>query len=232
MTAELANFRPRRRIIPAAEAQAWIEGDSYRDIAKRDAEALLAEARAVFESERKRGIDAGLRAGAEAKAALLAEATARIDREMEAAGQQFAAAVIATVERVLGSFDRQELLVRAAKHALAEMREARHLILRVAAEEAAAIDTPPGGRAGRSDPATRWSRSKAIRRWSQARPCWKASWASSRSASTRSSLPCGAGSARPRWSSRPRNERRASAMRHWACSAGCSKSSRGRSAAG
>ena len=140
MTAELANFRPRRRIIPAAEAQAWIEGDSYRDIAKRDAEALLAEARAVFESERKRGIDAGLRAGAEAKAALLAEATARIDREMEAAGQQFAAAVIATVERVLGSFDRQELLVRAAKHALAEMREARHLILRVAAEEAGAVE--------------------------------------------------------------------------------------------
>lgn len=140
MTAELANFRPRRRIIPAAEAQAWIEGDTYRDIAKRDAEALLAEARAVFESERKRGIDAGLRAGAEAKAALLAEATARIDREMEAAGQQFAAAVIATVERVLGSFDRQELLVRAAKHALAEMREARHLILRVAAEEAGAVE--------------------------------------------------------------------------------------------
>ena len=140
MTAELANFRPRRRIIPAAEAQAWIEGDTYRDIAKRDAEALLAEARAVFESERKRGIDAGLRAGAEAKAALLAEATARIDREMEAAGHQFAAAVIATVERVLGSFDRQELLVRAAKHALAEMREARHLILRVAAEEAGAVE--------------------------------------------------------------------------------------------
>ena len=140
MTAELSTLRPRRRIIPAAEAQAWIEGDSYRDIAKRDAEALLAEARAVFESERKRGIEAGLRAGAEAKAALLAEATARIDREMEAAGQQFAAAVIATVERVLGSFDRQELLVRAAKHALAEMREARHLILRVAAEEANAVE--------------------------------------------------------------------------------------------
>lgn len=140
MTAELSTLRPRRRIIPAAEAQAWIEGDSYRDIAKRDAEALLAEARAVFEAERKRGIEAGLRAGAEAKAALLAEATARIDREMEAAGQQFAAAVIATVERVLGSFDRQELLVRAAKHALAEMREARHLILRVAAEEAGAVE--------------------------------------------------------------------------------------------
>ena len=140
MTAELSNFRPRRRIIPAGEAQAWIEGDSYREIAKRDAEALLAEARAVFEGERKRGIEAGLRAGAEAKAALLAEATARIDRGLAAAEQQFAAAVVATVERVLGSFDRQELLVRAAKHALAEMREARHLILRVAAEEAGAVE--------------------------------------------------------------------------------------------
>ena len=140
MTAELGNFRPRRRIIPAGEAQAWIEGDSYREIAKRDAEALLAEARAVFEGERKRGIEAGLRAGAEAKAALLAEATARIDRGLAAAEQQFAAAVVATVERVLGSFDRQELLVRAARHALAEMREARHLILRVAAEEAGAVE--------------------------------------------------------------------------------------------
>ncbi len=140
MTADLANVRPRRRIIPAAEAQAWIEGDTYRDIAKRDAEALLAEARAVFEAERRRGIEAGLRAGAEAKATLLAEATARIDREMEAAGHQFAAAVIATVERVLGSFDQQELLVRAATHALADMRDARHLILRVAAEEAGAVE--------------------------------------------------------------------------------------------
>ena len=140
MTAELSNFRPRRRIIPAGEAQAWIEGDTYREIARRDAETLLAEARAVFEAERKRGIEAGLRAGAEAKAALLAEATARIDRGLAAAEQQFAAAVVATVERVLGSFDRQELLVRAARHALAEMREARHLILRVAAEEAGAVE--------------------------------------------------------------------------------------------
>ena len=140
MTAEPAGLRPRRRIIPAAEAQAWIDGDTYRDIAKRDAEALLAEARAVFESEKKRGIEAGLRAGAEAKAALLAEATARIDHGLAAAEQQFAAAVVATVERVLGSFDPQELLVRAAQHALTEMREARHLILRVAAEEAGAVE--------------------------------------------------------------------------------------------
>jgi type III secretion protein L len=134
------HLQPRRRIIPAAEAKAWIDGDTYREVAKRDAEALLAQARAVFEAERKRGIEAGLRAGAEAKAALLAEATARIDRDMAAAEQQFAAAVISTVERVLGSFDRQELLVRAAKHALTEMREARHLILRVAAEDAAAVE--------------------------------------------------------------------------------------------
>jgi type III secretion protein L len=140
MTAELASLRPRRRIIPAAEAQAWIDGDTYREVAKRDAEALLAEARAVFEAERQRGIAAGLREGAEAKAALLAEATARIDRELAAAEPHFAAAVIATVERVLGSFDQQELLVRAAQHALTEMREARHLILRVAAEEAASVE--------------------------------------------------------------------------------------------
>jgi len=135
-----AKLQPRRRIIPAAEAQAWIEGDTYREIAKRDAEALLAEARAVFEAERQRGIEVGLRAGAEAKAALLAEATARLDRDMAAAEQQFAAAVIATVERVLGGFDQQELLVRAAKHALTEMRDARHLILRVAAEEVGAVE--------------------------------------------------------------------------------------------
>lgn len=134
------NLRPRCRIIPAVEATAWIDGDSYREVAKRDAEALLAQARKVFEAERQRGIDTGLRAGAEAKAALLAEATARIDREMAAAEQQFAAAVITTVERVLGSFDRQELLVRAAKHALGELRDARRLILRVAAEDAAAVE--------------------------------------------------------------------------------------------
>jgi type III secretion system HrpE/YscL family protein len=140
MSAELSTLRPRRRIIPAAEAQAWIEGDAYREIAKRDAEALLAESRAVFEAERRHGVEAGLREGAEAKAALLAEATARIDRGLVAAEQQFAAAVVATVERVLGSFDRQELLVCAARHALAEMREARHLILRVAAEEAGAVE--------------------------------------------------------------------------------------------
>lgn len=135
-----ATLQPRSRIIPAAEAKAWIDGDAYREVAKRDAEVLLAEARAVFEAERQRGIEAGLRDGAEAKAALLAEATARIDRDMAAAEQQFTAAVIATVERVLGRFDQQELLVRAAKHALTEMRDARHLILRVAAEGATAVE--------------------------------------------------------------------------------------------
>jgi type III secretion protein L len=148
MTAQISALRPRRRIIPAAEAQDWTDGAAYVAIARRDAEALLRDAAAVFEMERRHGIEAGLREGAEAKAALLAEATARIDRDLTAAEHDFAAAVIATVERVLGSFDRHDLLVRAARHALAEMREAKRLILRVAAEDQVAIEQRLGAELG------------------------------------------------------------------------------------
>ena len=132
-------IRSRRRIIPADEAKAWMTGYEFLAAAKNDAAALRRQSAEIFEAERQRGIEAGRREGAAAKAQLLAEATARIDRAFAAAEPAIVATVLATVEKLLGSFDQQELLVRLARHAMSQLRDAKHLILRVAASEASAM---------------------------------------------------------------------------------------------
>jgi type III secretion protein L len=132
-------IRSRRRIIPADEAKAWMTGYEFLAAAKNDAAALRRQSAEIFEAERQRGIEAGRREGAAAKAQLLAEATTRIDRAFAAAEPAIVATVLATVEKLLGSFDQQELLVRLARHAMSQLRDAKHLILRVAASEASAM---------------------------------------------------------------------------------------------
>lgn len=132
-------IRSRRRIIRADEAKAWMTGYEFLAAARNDAATLRQQAAEIFEAERQRGIEAGRREGAAAKTALVADATARLDRALAAAEPAITETVLVVVEKLLGSFDQQELLARLAKHAVTQLRDAKHLILRVAASEAAVM---------------------------------------------------------------------------------------------
>ncbi|MGI9500009.1 MAG: type III secretion system stator protein SctL [Geminicoccaceae bacterium] len=131
-SAGAVRYRPRGRIIPAEDIDAWRTGQGYLDAAAREADRLRAEAVAAFEEARRRGFEEGRMEGAEAAARLLAETTSRVDRHLADADARVVELAMAVVQRVLGDFDVGELTRKAVLHALTQQRQDQHITLHVA----------------------------------------------------------------------------------------------------
>ncbi len=122
-------FRPRGRIIPAEEVQAWTTGQSYLAAAKREAERIRTETIAAVEEEKRLGFELGRKDGGEAVTRLLAETSAGADRYLAEADGRLIDLAMAIVQRVLGDFDERELIIKAVHHALAKQRKDQRLTL-------------------------------------------------------------------------------------------------------
>lgn len=125
-------YRPRGRVVPAAEIRAWEDGRSYLEAAAREADRLRQEAIAAFEEAKRQGFEEGRKEGAEAAARLLAETAANADRHLAKADAQIVDLALAVVHRVLGDFDVGQLTRNAVRHALSRQRQDQHLTLHVA----------------------------------------------------------------------------------------------------
>lgn len=122
-------FRPRGRVIPAAEAEAWRSGHAYLEAARREAKRIRIEAVTAFEEEKRRGFEEGRKEGAEATARLLAETSAKADRYLAEADGQLVDLAMAIVQRILGDLDIRQLVLRAVHHALLKQRKDQPLTL-------------------------------------------------------------------------------------------------------
>ena len=129
---EAVRYRPRGRVLPAAEVGAWRTGQAYMEAAAQEAERLKDEARLAFEEAKRNGFEEGRKAGAEAAARLLAETALRADQYLADADRQVVDLALAVVRRVLGEFDVGELTRHAVRHALSNQRQSQHLTLHVA----------------------------------------------------------------------------------------------------
>ncbi|MGI9420099.1 MAG: type III secretion system stator protein SctL [Geminicoccaceae bacterium] len=125
-------YRPRGRVVPAAEIHAWQDGRSYLEAAARESDRLRQESIAAFEETKKQGFEEGRKEGAEAAARLLAETALRADRHLAQADGQVVDLALAVVRRVLGDFDVGQLTRNAVRHALSRQRQSQHLTLHVA----------------------------------------------------------------------------------------------------
>lgn len=132
MSEEPVRYRPRGRVIPAAEIHAWRTGQAYMEAAAREAEQLKADALQAFEDAKKQGFEEGRKEGAEAASRLLAETTLSADRHLADADRQIVDLALAVVRRVLGEFDVGQLTRDAVRHALSKQRQSQHLTLHVA----------------------------------------------------------------------------------------------------
>ncbi|MGI9510411.1 MAG: hypothetical protein ACR2QJ_13820 [Geminicoccaceae bacterium] len=81
-------YRPRGRVIPAEEIDAWQRGRSYLEAAKGEAERIRNEAHGAFEDAKRNGFEEGRAEGAEAASRLLAETALHADRHLAAADGQ------------------------------------------------------------------------------------------------------------------------------------------------
>jgi type III secretion protein L len=136
-----APFRlaPGRKVIKAAEHEAWLEANALIERATAEAAAIRAEANAAFEAEKRRGYEEGA-AQAKLEAA---------ERMMETVGgtldyftkveETMVELVIGAVDRVIGELEDRELVRRVVKNALSVVRSQKQVTVRVAPDQAAAV---------------------------------------------------------------------------------------------
>jgi type III secretion protein L len=154
-----APARPIGPVIKAAEAQSWIDGFAFRERARREADALIADTRAAYERRKREGFEQGRREGTAAAAELLAETSARVDRYLAGVERELAELALGIVRKVVGELEASELVARLACEAIQGFRREHALTVTVAPENLElarrhlrAHDDPPRQVAVEADP--------------------------------------------------------------------------------
>ncbi|MGO4723638.1 MULTISPECIES: type III secretion system stator protein SctL [unclassified Inquilinus] len=132
-------FRAGRPVLKAASLRQWHDATRFLAEAEAHAARLRAEADAAFADGKARGHAEGLAAGQQEAATLLTATGVQIDRYFAGLDQTLADLVQQTIERILGGFDRRELVLQAVAHGLRQARLDHAATLRVAPELVAAL---------------------------------------------------------------------------------------------
>lgn len=111
---------PGGKVVRAAEERAWRDGFRF-----------LAEIQALQAAERARGFAEGKAAGSQEASRLVAQTSAQVEKYMASLDRQVAQLAFDIVRRVLSEFDDGELVARAARAALVDLREAKAVTIRV-----------------------------------------------------------------------------------------------------
>lgn len=119
--------RPGKRILKAAEAQAWQDGFAFLDAAKRRAAELQDTARGAYGDSFAQGYQHGKAEGGADAARLLAEVAAKVDRYFGSIEKDVVGLASDVIARVLGEFDAGDLVARAARQTILEMRRSRYI---------------------------------------------------------------------------------------------------------
>ncbi len=109
-------------ILRADRAEAVIANYENLDRMKAEAERLLAAARESYAVERARGALEGQRAGSREALHLLNEAEQAVKVLVDSLEAEIALLAVSIAERILGELDDQQLMIRAAERAIADLR--------------------------------------------------------------------------------------------------------------
>jgi type III secretion protein L len=131
--------RPAARILRAKEARAWQDGYAFLDVARREAEQLRDTARRAYASEYAQGYKDGKAEGEAEAARIVSQAAAEVDRYLGGIQAEVIDLALDVVRRMLGEFDVSELVAKAARQAIAEVRRSKYLRVSVHPEAVAAV---------------------------------------------------------------------------------------------
>lgn len=127
--ASIANLplRPSGRILRAGEARAWQDGYSFLDASRRQAERMLDTARRAAMLQYAQGYENGMAQGEAEAARLVSETVVKVDRYLGGLEREVINLSLDMVRRMLGEFDVNELVAKAARQAIAEIRRGKYL---------------------------------------------------------------------------------------------------------
>jgi type III secretion protein L len=123
--------RPSGRILRAAEAGAWQDGFSFLAVARREADLFVKAARQEYAREFEIGYHDGKSKGETEARRLINEAVVKVDRYLGGIENEVINLALDVVKRVLGELDVNALVARAARQAIAELRQSKYLAISV-----------------------------------------------------------------------------------------------------
>jgi type III secretion protein L len=123
-------------VLKASEVSEFVEAKIAVQRAKSQAEKLLREARKIHEKAREKGYQEGLKAGNKDSAAQMIGVIAGSVDYLQKTETQLAALVIATVSKILGNLDQDELILNSVRRSLAELRNQQRVTVRAAPRNA------------------------------------------------------------------------------------------------
>jgi type III secretion protein L len=127
----LGRADPAARIVPAAEHRQVLDAQAMIDVARTQAQAIVAGAQAALEAERVRGHAEGLAAAREESADQMIENVGRTIDYFEAVEERMTALVIQAMRRLVADYDDRERVAVVVRSALAAVRNLKQVTLRV-----------------------------------------------------------------------------------------------------
>jgi type III secretion protein L len=119
--------RPTGRILRSAEADAWQDGFSFLSVARREAKQMRDAARRAYASEYAQGYEDGKAEGSAEAARLINETVVKVDRYLAGLEKEVATLALDIVGRVLGDFDVDQLVAKAARQVISDIRRAKYV---------------------------------------------------------------------------------------------------------
>ena len=127
------------RIIKADDFSTAHDAHAILDEARAEAARIVAEAKEVYERERKRGFEEGSDAAKLEMSEKMIDAVGSIVDYLGTVEHDMVDLVGRALERILGEIGDQEVIVRVVKNALMAVRNEKHLTLRVSPDQVATV---------------------------------------------------------------------------------------------
>jgi type III secretion protein L len=126
-------------ILPAETAESLNEASLILARAREQAAAIIADAEAARDEERRLGYAAGLAEAQAQSAAWLHDARQDLERRLDAMQTELADVVVQSVKRIVHSFDDRHIALETVRSALASLRSEKRLQLFVAPSAEVAV---------------------------------------------------------------------------------------------
>lgn len=132
----LIGLAPGRKVIKAAEHDAWCEAQSVLDQARVHADDMRAKAVQAYEEECKRGFDEGNQDARMEAAEQMIEIVSRSIDYFAGVETKMVDLVMNALRKILADYDDRERVTQVVKHALSTVRNQKQVVLRLAPAQA------------------------------------------------------------------------------------------------
>lgn len=118
---------PGSRIVRAADAAAWVDGQRFLAAVREASDKVEENARAAYAAAYEKGYADGRAAGTIEASRMVRDTTLAVDRYLARLEKEIGVLALSVVRRMFGDLDVTDLVARAAAQALAEFRHEKNL---------------------------------------------------------------------------------------------------------